>query len=132
MVISETDFSIGSNLPWNPTISDCYSSLSGPLRSLFQEFVQGLKTYNTLKTATDKKSKQQAEKLAYDNSILVDLIRLFNADPDLPLFPLVSPITLGAQKTPQNFQHLYSQTFTFGLSLQYYDANYYRKHQRKI
>lgn len=85
---------LGNNLPWSPTISTVYSSLAGPLRVLFQEFIQNLKAYNILKQATDKKSRQQIEKLAYDIQILTDLIHLFNVDPNLALFPLVCAATI--------------------------------------
>lgn len=83
----------GSNLPWNPPISDVYPTIAGPLRSLFQDYVLGVKTYNTIKTATDKKGKQQIEKLQYDIQILAHLIELFNVDVNFILFPLVRFLT---------------------------------------
>jgi hypothetical protein len=49
-----------------------------------------VKTYTTIKNASDKKTKQQAEKLAYDIQILALLIELFDVDANFILFPLVS------------------------------------------
>lgn len=48
-----------------------------------------MKTYNTIKNASDKKTKQQVEKLAYDTQILSNLIELFEVDANFILFPLV-------------------------------------------
>jgi len=81
----------GKNLPWNPSISDVYASLAGPLRNLFQDYVQGVKTYNSIKNTSDKKTKAQIEKLVYETQILTNLIELFFVDPNLPLFPLKTP-----------------------------------------
>ncbi|KAF2077194.1 hypothetical protein CYY_001515 [Polysphondylium violaceum] len=81
----------GSSLPWNPTIVDAYSLVAGPLRTLFQDNLQSVRNYSALKNASDKKSKSQFEKVAFDTQVMTFLIQLFLADPNLPLYSLKTP-----------------------------------------
>jgi GTPase-activator protein for Ras-like GTPase/Divergent CRAL/TRIO domain/Cell morphogenesis C-terminal len=78
----------GSNLPWNPTISDVYNSHSGSLRDLFNMYSKNIaRDYNTLSIATDKKSQKQLDILNFEVEILTKLTRLFHVNPSLPLYP---------------------------------------------
>jgi len=78
----------GSNLPWNPTISDVYKSHSGSLRDLYNMYAKNIsRDYNTLSVASDKKSQKQLEVLHFEVEILTKLTRLFHVNPSLPLFP---------------------------------------------
>lgn len=75
-------------MPWNPTIAEVYSTHSGNIRQTFQSFLAGLKQFQQIRHATDKKSKAQLEKTVVDIDIMIDLIMLFRADPVLALFPV--------------------------------------------
>eukprot|EP01132_Coremiostelium_polycephalum_P003622 gene3622-4511_t len=81
----------GNSLPWNPTIVDAYPLVAGPLRTLFQDNLQSIRSYSSLKNATDKKSKSQFEKVSFDTQVMSFLIQLFLADPNLSLYSLKTP-----------------------------------------
>ncbi|GAM17779.1 hypothetical protein SAMD00019534_009540 [Acytostelium subglobosum LB1] len=75
-----------NSLPWSPSITDAYALVSTQLKSLFNEYLLSIRSYSFLKNATDKKSKLQFEKVAFDTQVMYLLIQLFLADPNLVLY----------------------------------------------
>ncbi|EGG19811.1 neurofibromin [Cavenderia fasciculata] len=80
-----------NTLPWSPSISDAYALVSGQLKTMFGDYLQSIRSHAALKSATDKKSKQQFEKVQFDTQVMGYLIQLFLADPRLSLYALKTP-----------------------------------------
>jgi len=83
----------GASLPWNPSITDVYSTHSGNLRALFQDLLKdvmgtGPGSADTPKPSkSSKSSSTSAELSSITTETLLKLIELFNADPKLALHP---------------------------------------------
>ncbi|EFA82125.1 neurofibromin [Heterostelium album PN500] len=75
-----------NTLPWSPSIGDAYALVSVQLKQLFNDNLQSIRSYNSLKNASDKKSKAQFEKVQFDTQVMSLLIQLFLADPNLSLY----------------------------------------------
>lgn len=77
----------GASITWNATIADTYQGMAPLLRGLFQELVESVRACSELRKQTSKQAKQAVEAAAYTIDILRRLIKLFNSDPNLPLYP---------------------------------------------